>query len=230
MGFCILFAGDLEIVINGTRRHTRDVGTIFPSPCAFKNIRSSNTFGRSIQSGFPIPTASTSKPTQTLTDPKKDPSNKSSRTRCPNGAYYILTDTAFFYNSSFSPFLLLFYISHSLQGVSWFVAADELKCDGRKENQPQSESEPCPSQSQVWFEPYTRTRPWRETTREPLRERQNQQEQERPTESITATERDISDKPSALIRLSLQVCDEQLFYLSILKLVHTKDDNYNQEC
>uniref|UniRef100_A0A9J7YH47 ALMS motif domain-containing protein n=1 Tax=Cyprinus carpio carpio TaxID=630221 RepID=A0A9J7YH47_CYPCA len=166
-------AGDLEIVINGTRRHTRDVGTIFPSPYAFKNIRSSNTFGRSIQSGFPIPTASTSKPTQTLTAPKKDPSNKSIRTRYPNG-------------------------------VSWFVAADDLKCDGRKENQPQTESEPCPSQSQVWFEPYTRTRPWRETTREPLRERQNQQEQERPTESITATERDISDKPSALIRLSLQ--------------------------
>ncbi|XP_058651887.1 uncharacterized protein alms1 isoform X3 [Onychostoma macrolepis] len=164
-------AGDLEIVINGTRRHTRDVGTIFPSPGAFKNVCSSNTFSRSIQSGFPIPTASTSKPTQTLTALKKDPSNKSIRTRYPNG-------------------------------VSWFVAADELKCDGRKENQPQTESAPCPSQ--VWFEPYTRIRPWRETTREPLRERQNQQEQERPTESITATETDVSDKPSALVRLSLQ--------------------------
>ncbi|XP_016400898.1 uncharacterized protein LOC107733682 isoform X1 [Sinocyclocheilus rhinocerous] len=157
-------AGDLEIVVNGTHRHTRDVGTIFPSPGAFKNVRSSNTFGRSIQSGFPIPTASTSKPTQTLTALKKDPSNKSIRTRYPNG-------------------------------VSWFVSADELTCDGRKENQPQTESAPCPSQ--VWFKPYTRTRPWRETTREPLRERQNQQEQERPTESITATEK-------ALVRLSLQ--------------------------
>ncbi|XP_043111543.1 uncharacterized protein alms1 isoform X2 [Puntigrus tetrazona] len=164
-------AGDLEIVINGTRRHTRDVGTIFPSPGAFKNVRSSITFGRSIQSGFPIPTASTSKPTQTLTSLKKDTSNKSIRTRYPNG-------------------------------VSWFVAADELKCDGRKENQPQTESTPCPSQ--VWFQPYTRTRPWREMTREPLRERQNQQEQERPTEALTATETDVSDKPSDLVRLSLQ--------------------------
>ncbi|KAK2896536.1 hypothetical protein Q8A67_011024 [Cirrhinus molitorella] len=164
-------AGDLEIVINGTRRHTRDVGTTFPSPGAFKNVRASVTFGRGIQSGFPIPTASTSKPTQTSTALKKDTSNKNIRTRYPNG-------------------------------VSWFVSADELKCDGRKENQPQSESAPCPSQA--WFEPYTKTRPWRETTREPLRERQNQQEQERPTDSITATETDISNKPSALVRLSLQ--------------------------
>ncbi|XP_016329364.1 uncharacterized protein alms1 isoform X2 [Sinocyclocheilus anshuiensis] len=158
-------AGDLEIVINGTRRHTRDVGTIFPSPGAFKNVHLTNTFGRDIQSGFPISTASTSKPIQTLTALKKDTSNKSIRTRYPNG-------------------------------VSWFVSADELRCDGRKENQPQSESAPCPSQA--WFEPYSRTKPWRETTREPLRERQNQQE------SITATETDISDKPSALVRISLQ--------------------------
>ncbi|XP_059422343.1 uncharacterized protein alms1 isoform X3 [Carassius carassius] len=163
-------AGDLEIVTNGTCRHTRDVGTIFPSPGAFKDVHSSNTLCRSIQSGFPTPTAFTSKPTQTLTALKKDPSNKRIRTHYPNG-------------------------------VSWFVAADELKCDGHKENQPQTESAPCP---RVWFEPYTKTRPWRETTREPLRERQNPQEQERPTESITATETDISDKHSALLRLSLQ--------------------------
>ncbi|XP_052469421.1 centrosome-associated protein ALMS1 isoform X1 [Carassius gibelio] len=158
-------AGDLEIVINGTRRHTRDVGTIFPSPGAVKNVPLTNTFGRGFQSGFPIPTASTSKPTQTQSALKKDTSNKSIKTRYPNG-------------------------------VSWFVSADELRCDGRKENQLQSESAPCPSQA--WFEPYSRARPWKETSREPLRERQNQQE------SITATETDISDKPSALVQISLQ--------------------------
>ncbi|XP_042624619.1 Alstrom syndrome protein 1 homolog isoform X3 [Cyprinus carpio] len=158
-------AGDLEIVINGTRRHTRDVGTIFPSPGALKNVSLTNTFGRGFQSGFPIPTASTSKPTQTQTALKTDTSNKSIRNRYPNG-------------------------------VSWFVSADELTHNGRKENQLQSESAPCPSQA--WFEPYSTARPWRETTREPLRERQNQQE------SITATETDISDKPSALVRISLQ--------------------------
>ncbi|XP_050982419.1 centrosome-associated protein ALMS1 [Labeo rohita] len=164
-------AGDLEIVINGTRRHTRDVGTIFPSPGVFKNIRSTNMPGIGIQNGFSIPTASTSKPTQSLTALKKDTNNKNIRTRYSNG-------------------------------VSWFVSADELKCDGRKENHPQNDSAPCPSQA--WFEPYTKTQPWREMTREPLKERQNQQEQERPTESITATKTDISDKPSALVRLSLQ--------------------------
>lgn len=83
--------------------------------------------------------------------------------------------------------------------MSWFVSADELKCDGRKENQPQSESAPC--LTQAWFEPYSKIQPWRE----PLRERQNQQEHERTTESRTATETDNSDKPSALVRLSLQV-------------------------
>ncbi|KAK7148845.1 hypothetical protein R3I93_013003 [Phoxinus phoxinus] len=160
-------AGDLEIVKNATRRHTRDVGTIFPSPGAFKNVHSPNTFG----SGVPIPTASTAKPTQSLTALKRNTGNKSVRTPYPNG-------------------------------VSWFVSADELKCDGRKENQPQSESAPC--LTQAWFEPYSKIRPWRELTREPLRERQNQQEHERPTESRTATGTDISDKPSALVRLSLQ--------------------------
>ncbi|XP_056327278.1 centrosome-associated protein ALMS1 isoform X2 [Danio aesculapii] len=162
-------AGDLEIVINGTRKHTRDVGTIFPSPGAFKNVCSSNKFGSGPQNGNPIPTASTAKPIQTAL--KRDSGNKSVRTRYPHG-------------------------------VSWFVSADELKFDGCKENQPQNESEP--SISQAWFEPYSRTRPWRELSREPLRERQNQQEQERQTESRTAMDTDISDKTSALVRLSLQ--------------------------
>lgn len=83
------FPGDLEIVKNATRRHTRDVGTIFPSPGAFKNVYSPNTFGRGIHSGVPIPTASTAKPTQSLTALKRD---KSVRTHYPNGAYYMFTD------------------------------------------------------------------------------------------------------------------------------------------
>ncbi|XP_065153200.1 uncharacterized protein alms1 isoform X2 [Paramisgurnus dabryanus] len=164
-------AGDLEIVINGTRRHTRDVGTIFPSPGASSNAHTSNPLSRSVQ-GIPVPTTSTAKPTHTLSGLKRDSSSKPIGTRYPNG-------------------------------VSWFVSADELKSDGRKENQPQSESEPC--LSQAWFEPYSKSRPWREPAiREPLRERQIQEEQERPRESRTAIGSDSSDKSSALVRLSLQ--------------------------
>ncbi|XP_057198589.1 uncharacterized protein alms1 isoform X2 [Triplophysa rosa] len=164
-------AGDLEIVINGTRRHTRDVGTIFPSPGASSNARTPNTHNR----GVPVPTASSINSIQTQSVLKRDSSNKSIRTRYPNG-------------------------------VSWFVSADELKSDGRKENQPQSESAPC--LSQAWFEPYSKTQPGREPAREairePLRERQIQEEQERPRESRTAVGSDSSDKLSALVRLSLQ--------------------------
>ncbi|XP_055026318.2 uncharacterized protein alms1 isoform X1 [Misgurnus anguillicaudatus] len=164
-------AGDLEIVINGTRRHTRDVGTIFPSPGASSNARTLNPLSRSVQ-GIPVPTTSTAKPTHTLSGLKRDSSSKPIGTRYPNG-------------------------------VSWFVSADELKSDGRKENQPQSESEPC--LSKAWFEPYSKSRPWREPAiREPLRERQIQVEQERPIESRTAIGSDSSDKSSALVRLSLQ--------------------------
>lgn len=92
--------------------------------------------------------------------------------------------------------------------MSWFVTTDELKSDGRKENQPQSEAAPYPSQA--WFEPHSKTQPGREPARkairEPLRERQIQEEQEKPRESRTAVGSYSSDRLSALVRLSLQVC------------------------
>ncbi|XP_056617097.1 uncharacterized protein alms1 isoform X2 [Triplophysa dalaica] len=167
-------AGDLEIVINGTRRHTRDVGTIFPSPGASRNDRTPNTHNNGVQ-GVPVPTASSTNSIQSHSVLKRDSSNKSIQTRYPNG-------------------------------LSWFVTTDELKSDGRKENQPQSEAEPC--RSQAWFEPHSKTQPGREPARkairEPLRERQIQEEQEKPRESRTAVGSDGSDRLSALVRLSLQ--------------------------
>ncbi|XP_051504789.1 centrosome-associated protein ALMS1 isoform X3 [Myxocyprinus asiaticus] len=162
-------AGDLEIVMNGTRRHTRDVGTIFPSPGAFRSVHWPDTLSSGVHGGITIPTASTANPTQTPAALKRDTCNKGIRNHYPNG-------------------------------VSWFVSADELKSDGPKENQVES----APSQSQAWFEAYSRSRPWREPVREPLRERQIQVEQERPTESRTAIETDSCGKLSALVRLSLQ--------------------------
>ncbi|XP_062852137.1 centrosome-associated protein ALMS1 isoform X3 [Trichomycterus rosablanca] len=120
-------AGDLEIVVNGTRRHTRDVGTTFPSPGCAKDIR-----------------------------------------------------------------------APAANSVSWFVSADEMKVDARKENKPQSDS--LQFKNQAWFEPYSRVQPWRE----PLRERHIQEQRETPPEHTTSSENGTSHKPSALVYLSLQ--------------------------
>lgn len=55
--------------------------------------------------------------------------------------------------------------------MSWFIVADELRSEARKENRPEEEEEEEDStwkQSTAWFEPYSRIKPWRE----PLRQRQ----------------------------------------------------------
>ncbi|CAF92779.1 unnamed protein product, partial [Tetraodon nigroviridis] len=51
-------------------------------------------------------------------------------------------------------------------GVSWFIPAEELRAEGRKENVHQEEDGWRPSTA--WFEAYGRIQPWRE----PLRQRQ----------------------------------------------------------
>lgn len=89
------------------------------------------------------------------------------------------------------------------QGVSWFVPADSLKGNA-KENQPGPGA--LPGRGQVWFEPYTKTKPWRE----PLRERQIQEEpvsikRRSLGQPIGSAETDTDSKaPPALARITLQ--------------------------
>lgn len=58
-------------------------------------------------------------------------------------------------------------------GVSWFIPAEELRAEGRKENCQEDIWRPSTS----WFEPCSRTKPWRE----PLRQRQGPEEENKPT-------------------------------------------------
>lgn len=81
-------------------------------------------------------------------------------------------------------------------GVSWFIPAEELRAEGRKENCPEEVWRPSTS----WFEPCSRTQPWRE----PLRQRRGPQEENKPA---LWRRHDPQPKPAspAPAALSLQV-------------------------
>uniref|UniRef100_A0AAZ3SRK3 ALMS motif domain-containing protein n=1 Tax=Oncorhynchus tshawytscha TaxID=74940 RepID=A0AAZ3SRK3_ONCTS len=145
-------AGDLEIVSNGTRRHTRDVGTTFPSPGSARGARvlpSSHSGSKRGRAGYRSPPK---------TQRKRKMSQPSARPYYP-------------------------------QGVSWYIPAEDLRAEGRKENKPEQQ----PHQGPAWFEPYSRTtRPWRE----PLRQRQIQ-DRERLTDRLQTNQLEADrDRPS----------------------------------
>lgn len=86
-------------------------------------------------------------------------------------------------------------------GVSWFIPAEELRAEGRKENLREEEETWRPSTS--WFELYSRIQPWRE----PLRQRQPPEDKSKPSLSRhLEPERILKPPSSAPAGLSLQVC------------------------
>ncbi|XP_029348974.1 mucin-5AC isoform X2 [Echeneis naucrates] len=159
--------GDLEIVRNGTRRHTRDVGTTFPSPHEYRTSRQ-NSSSSSVErgrGGWRSPSK-----TETFQRPRK---NKRSPPKL-----------------------------HP-EGVSWFISAEDLRLEARKENR-QQEEESWWRPSTAWFEPYSRSQPWRE----PLRQRQVHEDRNQQPDLSHNPEPDpeprTKTKSPALARISLQ--------------------------
>ncbi|KAM4807604.1 centrosome-associated protein ALMS1 [Rhinophrynus dorsalis] len=87
-----------------------------------------------------------------------------------------------------------------LQGLSWFVPAENLKSDSRKENRSNMKSGPGPA----WYEPLPSTKPWRE----PLREKNLQQHFMRRDDgrlNMSHTGPDSENKPlGPFVKVTLQ--------------------------
>eukprot|EP00064_Thunnus_orientalis_P007805 superscaffoldBa00000887_g7827 len=143
-------AGDLEIISNGTRRHTRDVGTTFPSPGEARALRQISSSSSSAERGRRGQRSTSKTPgSQKQTKTKRSP-------------------------SKLYP-----------EGVSWFISADDVRADARKENRPEEE-ESAWRPSTAWFEPHNRIYPWRE----PLRQRQVDEDRNKPPAFTHQTDSD----------------------------------------
>ncbi|XP_032402375.1 uncharacterized protein alms1 isoform X2 [Xiphophorus hellerii] len=117
-------AGELEIVRNGTRRNTRDVGTTFPSPAEAR------TYGQTSSSSGTV--GGRGGRWRVLPKSNSNQRQKKSK-RSPSKPYP--------------------------KSVSWFIPADNPRSEMRKENRPERSNT-------AWFEPHSRTRPWRELLRQ----------------------------------------------------------------
>ncbi|XP_038601164.1 Alstrom syndrome protein 1 isoform X2 [Tachyglossus aculeatus] len=124
--------GDLEIVNSATKKNTRDVGLTFPTP---RSGPERPRVGWSLAgTAFPHSGPGGSPQPGDGRDGKR-PADRDVGDRKSRKNKW-----------------------HSPEGLSWFIPAESLKSDARKENR----AGPGPA----WFEPLTGTKPWREPLRE----------------------------------------------------------------
>ncbi|XP_060103406.1 centrosome-associated protein ALMS1 [Heteronotia binoei] len=162
-------AGDFEIVNSATRKHTRDVGLTFPTPPASQTkLRGDRWDGREEKLTWADGPLSGSKGKH-----RKRPSGWAAERRTARDKL------------------------KWLEGVSWFVPAEELKSDPQKGTGSGAVPKPGPS----WFEPLTGTKPWRE----PLREKNWPEDLGGLQARLAAPARDAENKPPPpRAKLSLQ--------------------------
>ncbi|XP_031443995.1 Alstrom syndrome protein 1 isoform X3 [Phasianus colchicus] len=168
-------AGDLEIVNGATKKNTRDVGVTFPTPRAIQSNQRPRDPWHRVDGIF-------GESDGMVTDHQAAGSKGKQKGQPGN----------FFMEKRTKRSRL-----HLPQGISWFVQAEDLKFESRKENC--SNSIPGPGSS--WFEPFTTTKPWRE----PLREKNFQEQQCSKVIQPAVPERDAETRPiQPFVKLTLQ--------------------------